>query len=954
MILPRVSLLLLTALGCGAHLFGQAAPAPTATTPSGTARDEIVELSPFMVSTTEDRGYQAQSSLGGSRLKANLKDVASPTSAFTAQFLEDIAATSIDDLAPFMLSTEFDNSEDAGNQNRLNATSRPLRVRGINGSGSTSINFFKSSFRIDSFNTERIDQSRGPNSVLFGLGDPGGIINVTTKRAVLSQQKGSLALVGKSHDGFRQELDFNQPILKDRLAVRVGVASERLNAWRNYEHDDEDRLFGTIKFRITPKTELNVDLEQAEIDKSVHRTFTGYDGYTLWRDAGRTIDANANAPRGIARVAGNNVAWLVYFSDTNRLINMRNTTSSVSRTSNDGDMLAMTDFSIMPRETAIYGPGFYQELGYSRLSAYLTHSFTRDLNVEIAGMRTDAHTDNSDPQLAGGQALKVDTQPTLLFNNTPNPNAGRTYFEGLPQRNLNNTRDDAVRAMAAYRKDLGRWGKHTLAGVYQYAFSKTSQAVIREQIISANAPNLAMPEQNNNRVFRRTYVDITGPSTGIVMADPRKGNPSGLTDPVLNATYVTDWIPFNQNTQLNSNEGTTIIGMFQSSFWKDRIQTIIGGSRDQRSDYLGTQVRTPLPGFQQGILTPVRSKDPNDVDARSISFSGVFHATNWLSLTYSKAQNSGLPSFSGRLNAPTGGFIRPPIPHGKTQDMGIKLDLFDHRLFLTAQYFKTKAESDFDFTAVMTGNVNPIWNALEAAGVLRASGLVLANVSAIETGASFDSQTDGYEIELTANPSERWRLFANYSSTSTMRTNIGREEQAYLANFRDLWLRNGSVPLTDGTGRTVAQAVAGVDQAAFTNFVLADEKRPLGQVKHKFNLRTTYELSAERLKGFSIGGGARYFSEPIIGFTATGALGGPITRTTFYGSKQVFFDANVGYRRKLPQVFGRSFTWALQLNINNVLENDSFVRVRQASDGQLVTYRWNPPREWILTSRFSF
>jgi iron complex outermembrane recepter protein len=793
----------LAALGFGALASAQTITAPPAATVSEAAKDEAVELSPFSVSSSQDRGYTAQSSLGGSRLKANLKDVASPTSAFTAQFLEDIAATNIDDLAPFMLSTEFDNSEDAGGQNRLNSTSRPLRVRGINGSGSISINFFKSSYRIDSFNTERIDQSRGPNSVLFGLGDPGGIINVTTKRAILSQQKGSLALAAKSHDGLRQELDFNQPVVKDRLAVRVGLARERLNAWRNYEHDDEDRMFGTVKFRVAPKTELNVDVEQAAVDKSVHRTFTGYDGYTLWRDAGRALDANANAARGIARVAGNNVPWLVFFTGSGQLVNMRNTTSSVTRTTMDGDMMALADFTIMPKETAIYGPGFYQELGYSRLSAYLTHAFTRDLNVEVAAMRTDAHTDNSDPQLAGGQALKVDTQPTL-FNGAPNPNAGRTYFEGLPQRNLNNIRDDAIRANAAYRKDLGRFGKHTLAGVYQYAFSKQSQSVVREQIVSANAPSLAMPEQNNNRVFRRTYVDLNGPSTGVVMDDPRKGNPSGLTDPVLNATYTTAWIPFNPNTQLNSNDGTTLIGMLQSSLWHDRIHTIIGGSRDRRSDYLGTQIRTPLAGFTQGLLTPVRSQEPNEVTAQSVSFSGVFHATNWLSLTYSRAQNSGLPSFSGRLNAATGGFIRPPVPHGRSQDMGIKLDLFQHRLFLTAQYFKTTAQNDFDFTAVMTAQINPVWNALDAAGVLRANGLVLADVTDIATGASFDSQTDGYEVELTANPTDRWRLFANYSNTSTVRTNIGREQQAYIANFRELWLRNGSVPTTDGTGRTVA------------------------------------------------------------------------------------------------------------------------------------------------------
>jgi outer membrane receptor for monomeric catechols len=197
-------------------------------------------------------------------------------------------------------------------------------------------------------------------------------------------------------------------------------------------------------------------------------------------------------------------------------------------------------------------------------------------------------------------------------------------------------------------------------------------------------------------------------------------------------------------------------------------------------------------------------------------------------------------------------------------------------------------------------------------------------------------------------------LFANFSSTSTLRTNIGREQQAYLANFRELWLRNGSVLTTDGTGRTVAQAVAGVDQAAFSNFVLADNKRPLGQVKRKFNLRTTYELGQEKLKGVSVGGGMRYFSKPINGFTATGTSATNIVRTTFYGSEQVFFDANVAYRRKQPKIFGRTITWSLQLNINNLLDNDSFVRVRQASDGALATYRWNPPREWVLTSRFAF
>lgn len=932
----------------GAYLAAQVAP------PSGTpvVQQETVELSPFTVSTTQDRGYTAQSSIGGSRLKANLKDVASPTSAFTQQFLEDLAVTNLDDLAPFMLSTEYDFGEDAGGQNRLNSSTRPLRVRGING-GTISINYFRSPYRIDTFNTERIDQSRGPNSVLFGIGDPGGIVNVTTKRAILGQTKGSVAFVGKSHESLREEIDYNQPILNDKLAIRFAAAHDRSNTWRNYEYDDEDRYFGTIKYRLSPKTEVNVDMELADVDKATKRSYTAYDGYTLWRDSGRALNANASPAQAIARVAGNNVPWIVYFTDSNTLMNMRNTTSSVARTSIDGENVALNDFSVLPKQTSIYGPGFYQILGYSRLSAYVTHSFTKDLNIEVAAMRTDSHVDNSDPQLAAGQVLKVDTQPTLPTGPV-NPNAGRPYFESIPQRNLNNNRDDSIRAMAAYHKELGMWGKHTLAGVAQYSFNDNSQAVIREQIISSNAPSLATPENNNNRVFRRTYVDLNGPSEKIVMADYRNQSIAGLTDPVGNVKYDSAWIPFNQNTQLNSNEGTTLIGMLQSSFWKERVQTIIGGSRDHRRDYLGGQVRSTLTGFTQGILVPVRSNVANITDAHSLSFSGVFHATEWLSLTYSKAQNSGLPSFSGRMNAPTGGFIRPPTPHGKSQDIGFKLDLMQHRFFVTAQYFETSAVHDFDFIAVMAPTVNPIWNALDAVGVLAANKLSLVDVTDIATGASFDSKTHGYEVELTANPTDHWRLFLNYSRESTTRSNIGAEQQAYLANFHEFWLRNGSVLLTDGTGRTVAQAVAAVDQAAFANFVLADNKRPLGQIKDKLNLRTNYEFAQENLKGFSVGGGARYFGKPIVGFTATGTTAANLVRTTYYGSEQVFFDANIGYRRKLPQFLGRSVTWSLQLNVNNVFDNDSFVRLRQASDGMLVNYRWNPPREWVLTSRFSF
>ena len=51
--------------------------------------DEEIVLSPFVVTAEDDQGYQANSTLAGSRLRTDLKDVGASFSVVTAQFLKD-------------------------------------------------------------------------------------------------------------------------------------------------------------------------------------------------------------------------------------------------------------------------------------------------------------------------------------------------------------------------------------------------------------------------------------------------------------------------------------------------------------------------------------------------------------------------------------------------------------------------------------------------------------------------------------------------------------------------------------------------------------------------------------------------------------------------------------------------------------------------------------------------
>ena len=119
-------------------------------------------------------------------------------------------------------------------------------------------------------------------------------------------------------------------------------------------------------------------------------------------------------------------------------------------------------------------------------------------------------------------------------------------------------------------------------------------------------------------------------------------------------------------------------------------------------------------------------------------------------------------------------------------------------------------------------------------------------------------------------------------------------------------------------------------------------------------MRTNYEFTGEKLKGFSVGGGVRYFGRPVVGYYATGTAATGVNRLLFEGPEQVFVDFSAGYRRRLGSVLGRRLQWTLQLNVNNLLDNDALVPIRRASNGELVFYRFNPPRSWMLTNRFMF
>ena len=164
-----------------------------AVTPTETPA-QVVKLSPFVVDSTSDRGYQATSTLAGNRIKTDLKDVAASVTVLTKEFMDDLGATTIHAAMTFVAGAETDSMTDFEQVGTLGAANgyvgtdfgdnnnniANLRVRGVGGASFTQ-NFMPVMGSTDRYNVERVEFLRGANSVLFGLSSPAGLLNFSSK-----------------------------------------------------------------------------------------------------------------------------------------------------------------------------------------------------------------------------------------------------------------------------------------------------------------------------------------------------------------------------------------------------------------------------------------------------------------------------------------------------------------------------------------------------------------------------------------------------------------------------------------------------------------------------------------------------------------------------------------------------------------------------------------------------
>lgn len=322
--------------------FSQSSVPNQSNTPAGNdaADDEIVTLSPFTVSAEEGQEtYQVNETLAGSRVRTNVRDLGSAISVLSSKFLNDIGATNTETLLQYTTNTEvgglYGNFGGLGNSGQLTETARLLRpsndtrVRGLAVADNTR-DYFLTDIPWDGYNVGRVDMQRGPNSMLFGIGSPAGIINTSLNEAGF-QTNGRFENRVGSYGSLRNVLDLNYAILPNELAVRVIGLDDGENYRQEPAYDHDKRVFASVRYDPgfvnggSAHTSIRANFERGIIDANRPRELPPIDAITPWfltgTDAGghpqlgkRTFDIY-EAWRGGGVAQNNTDAYIPWFNE---------------------------------------------------------------------------------------------------------------------------------------------------------------------------------------------------------------------------------------------------------------------------------------------------------------------------------------------------------------------------------------------------------------------------------------------------------------------------------------------------------------------------------------------------------------------------------------------------------------------------------------------------------------
>ncbi|MBI5692463.1 MAG: hypothetical protein HZC55_20465 [Verrucomicrobia bacterium] len=268
--------------------------------------------------------------------------------------------------------------------------------------------------------------------------------------------------------------------------------------------------------------------------------------------------------------------------------------------------------------------------------------------------------------------------------------------------------------------------------------------------------------------------------------------------------------------------------------------------------------------------------NPPPVRGRQVTHSvgTVLHVASWFNPAINFSETFNPPGSIVRID---GRSLEPTVAKGT--DYSVRMELFENKLNLNFVYYRTEEANN-----VIPQDGPAYFNALYDSNVVGDTSATGRNIRGIGRlpNQYRDTRTrtgDGYEIEITFNPSRAFRLTGNLGFPRLYEANANPDVRAYIdkngALFKQIANDAGVIIGPDNIARIdesipINQRSSDATNAmnAYNNIYsyrrnIVDGKR-LQQDQPVANVFGDYTLQSGRLKGLRLGAGARYRGKQIF------------------------------------------------------------------------------------------
>ncbi|HVT73369.1 MAG TPA: TonB-dependent siderophore receptor [Lacunisphaera sp.] len=217
----------------------------------------------------ESKYYQVTESLSATKTPTALLDIPQSISIVTGEQIKDQQMLSLADVVLYVPGITAHQGENNRDQIvfRGNSSSADFFLNGVR----DDVQYYR-----DLYNLNRVEVLRGPNAMLFGRGNGGGLINRETKEAGFTPS-GEITVEAGSRDSRRVTLDVNRP-WSDRVAFRLNTLDESSGSFRDHVDLTRSAINPTLTLVPSARTRITFGYEHLHDTRVADRGITSFQG----------------------------------------------------------------------------------------------------------------------------------------------------------------------------------------------------------------------------------------------------------------------------------------------------------------------------------------------------------------------------------------------------------------------------------------------------------------------------------------------------------------------------------------------------------------------------------------------------------------------------------------------------------------------------------------------------